>query len=131
MDFYFKALAGALIAAVLGMMLEKQGKEFSLLLLMLLCSLICILALGFLEPVMDFLRKLEELIPLEPGLLRILVKIAGISLAGELAGRLCMDSGSAAAGKAVQFLTNMVILWLSLPVMETMLELIGEVLEGI
>ena len=131
MDLYLKALAMALTAAILALMLEKQGKEFSLLLLLLVCASLGILALEFLRPVLDFLEQLESLIPVEQGLLSLLLKIAGISVVGELAVRLCADSGSAAGGKALRFLTNILILWLCLPMLESLLDLIHEMLEAL
>ncbi|MBR2888760.1 MAG: hypothetical protein IKC09_00620 [Oscillospiraceae bacterium] len=128
MDIYFKTVAGALVAAVLCLTLAKQGKEFSLLLLVLVTGMITVLALEYLDPVMAFFRRLEDLIGLDSGVLRILLKIVGISVVGETAGMICADSGNGALAKGLQFLTGILVLWLSLPMLEGLLELMDSIL---
>ena len=120
-----------LVAAVLGLTLQEKGKDFSLLLTIAACALVVLLAAGFVDPVLAFLQELEQLGNLDEPLIRIMLKAAGIGLVSEIAGMICTDAGAPSMGKALQMLGTAVILWLSLPVFEALLELIREILGGI
>ena len=131
MTLFWKAAAGALITVILGLVLGKQSKDLGLILTMAACSMVCILALTYLEPVLEFLRELEAFSDLQNDMLGILLKAAGIGLVSEIAALICTDGGNASLGKALQMLGMGVILCLSLPIMRTMLELISKILREV
>lgn len=128
---YGKALAGALTAAVLAVTVKKQEGDLSLVLSMCACILAALGAFSLLEPVLTFLRELEELAQLQSGVLGILLKITGIALTGELAAAILSDSGNAALARGMQMFTGAVITVLSLPILETLIRLVQEILGGI
>ena len=80
---------------------------------------------------MDLLSRLKDMAGISSQMLSILIKAAGIGLVSELASLICSDAGDNALGKAVQLLSNGVILWISLPLMEELLELLQEVLGSV
>lgn len=125
MDLFWKAAAGVLIAAVLGLAL---GKDISLLLALAVCAMGSVIALTYLEPVLDLIRRLEALAGIQSEMLGILLKAAGISLICELAVQICSDSGSAAFGKTLRFLGSSVILWLSVPLFQAVLNVLQQIL---
>lgn len=127
MVLFWKAAAGALITVVLGLALGKS-RDFSMLLSLAACTMISILALTYLEPILEFLRELESISQLQGDMLSILLKSAGIGLVAEIAAVICADAGNASLGKTLQFLGTGVILCLSLPILRTMLELIQKIL---
>lgn len=126
-----KAAAGALIAAILGVILQRQGKEYALILVLAVSVMGLCLALSYLKPVLSFLERLQVIGNLNSEMLGILCKAVGIGLLGEMTATVCMDSGNASLGKMLQLLSAAVILWLSLPIMEQVIDLIEEVLEGV
>ena len=128
MGMFWKAIAGVLLAAVLSLTVKKEQGDLSLVLTMTVCCMVCMLVLGYLEPVLEFLQELEALGDLQKDMLGILLKATGISLVGEIAGMVCTDGGNASLGKAVTLLANAVILYISLPIMRTMLDLIQKIL---
>ena len=128
MGYFWKATAGVLVAVVLGLALEKQGKDFSLLLTMAVCAMAAGAAFVYLEPVLDFLWELEALSELQDDMLGILLKCVGIGLVAELATMICSDSGNASMGKQLQMLGSSVILYLSVPVFRSLLTLIQDIL---
>lgn len=128
MGYFWKATAAVLIAVVLGLALEKQGKDFSVLLTMAVCCMTAGIAFVYLEPVLDFLWELEELATLQGDMLGTLLKAVGIGLAAELAAVVCTDGGNASLGKQLQMLGSAVILYLSLPIFRSLLSLIQEIL---
>lgn len=131
MEVYFKAIGGALIALVLCLSLYGTGKDFALLLGALSCCMVIAVSMIYLEPVIRFFRELEEMISLDSDLLEILLKAVGIGVIGELSSLICIDSGNGALGKTVQLMTSALVLWLSLPLLQSLLDLIREIMEAI
>ena len=131
MDIYLKTICGAMIALLMTLVLSGIGKDYALLLGLLACCMITAVAMAYLEPIMVYFRQLEELIPLDNGLLEILVKITGIGIVGEIAVMICADSGNSALGKTLQLLTSVLILWMALPLLQMLLELVQGILEGL
>ena len=129
MDGYIKAVAVALIAAVIGLVLAKQNKDTALLLTIMACGLILIATMGYLRTITDFLATLEALIGLEGDHFRILLKIVGIGLLSEVASMICSDAGNGSLGKSLQILATVLILCLSIPLLQQLLELIRGILE--
>lgn len=129
MTVFFQAAAAVLLASVLG--LAVQRREIGSVLTIAVCCMVLLLAVSYLDPVMDFLRQLQDMGNLDSGLIPILFKAVGIAVVSEIAGMVCADAGNASMGKAMQILGTAVILWLSIPVFNALLDLIRSVLGGI
>ena len=128
MGTFLSVLAAVLLAVVLGLVLNKQNKDMSLMLTMAVCAMVLIAAAVYLRPVLDFVKKLQSVGNLDSDILQIILKSVGIALVGEIAGMICNDSGFGAMGKAIRILSMVVILWLSLPLMESLLELLQKIM---
>ncbi len=131
MDVFWKAAAAALVTATLGIVLAKQQKDLFPLLIISGCLLVAVAGMKFLRPVLAFLSELERLGNLRSDYLGILIKALGIGLVTELAGSVCADSGSGSLAKALGILGTCVIIWLSIPVFQAVLDLIVGILGGI
>ena len=131
MDIYLKALGASMIGLLITLVLSGTGKDFSLLLGLLICAMVTTVAMYFMEPVMTLIGQLESMIPVESNLLRFLIRITGIGTVGEIAAMICADAGNSAMGKTLQMMTGITILWLALPLMQMLLDLIREIMEGI
>ena len=129
MDTFFRLVGGVLFAVVLGVTLSRQSQDITLVLSVGVCCMVVMAAAVFLTPVMDLIRRLQQLAQLEEGALNTVLKAVGIGLVGEIAALVCGDAGNAALSKAVQIATASAVLWLSVPLMEELLVLIREVLE--
>ena len=128
MDRFWQAAAGGLVAVVLWLILSRQGRDLALLLSLLACCMV-LAAMGlYLEPVLDLVKRLERLGNLQPEWISIMLKSMGIGLIVELTSLICADAGNASVGKAIQFLGTSVILWLSIPLINGLLDLITQVL---
>lgn len=128
MEGFWQGAAAVLLTVILVLALGKQGKEAGLLLTLAVCCMLGVVALSYLEPVVALMHRLQNLTGLDSGMLQILLKAVGIGIVGEIAGLICSDVGNAALGKALQLLSGAVILWLSIPMIESLLELLSEVL---
>jgi stage III sporulation protein AD len=128
MERFWQAAAGALVAIVLWLILSRQGRDYALLLSLLVCCMILTVMGRYLEPVLDLVKRLQMLGNLQPEWISVMLKAVGIGLVVELASLICSDAGNASVGKAIQFLGTSVILWLSIPLINGLLDLITQVL---
>lgn len=131
MDGMMKAAAGVLITAVLSIILQRHGKEYGLVLVVAVCAMGGCLALSYIKPVVVFLQKLQQLANLNSEIFEILLKSVGIGVISEIAGSICTDTGNGSLAKMLQLLSTVVILWLSLPIFNQVMDLIGEVLKNV
>ena len=131
MDLFLKATSAALVTVVLSLALGKQGRETATLLTVLVCTMIMTLAIRYLEPVWEFLDKLEAMGSLNSELMGTLFKVVGIGLLAEIAATVCADAGSTSLGKTLQLLSSAVILWLCIPIFTALMDLIQGILGGL
>ena len=128
MSTFLQVIAGALVSVVIGLALSKQGKDITLLLGITVCTMVLAAALVYLKPVMDFAQSLQQMSMLDSGMLRIMLKAVGISLIAEIACLICADSGNGALSKGIQIFASVTVLWISVPLMQELLELIQKIL---
>lgn len=128
MEGFWKATAAILLTVILIVAVGKQEKDISVLLGMAVCCLAGVIAISYLEPVVDLMWELGQLGEISGSTLGILMKAVGIALVSEIAGMLCSDSGSVSLGKMLQMLGSAAILYLSIPIFRGLLTLIQEIL---
>lgn len=128
MNDYLKASALVLVGVILCMVLSGQNKYYPALIAIAVSAMIGVAAMQYIRPILDFFTELQANGIWDNSLLLILLKAVGIGILSEIVTMVCADSGNAAMGKSLQFLTMAVILWLSLPLFEGLLELVGELL---
>ena len=128
MDTFFQVTGGVLIAVILGVTLQKQEKDISVMLILCVCCMVITVMAAYLEPVFDFVQAAMSLGQIKTELLKPILKAAGIGIVAEIACLICTDSGNAALGKSIQLLSAAVILWLSLPLLQALLELMQRML---
>lgn len=131
MEVFWKAVGCSFVSVLLSLTVEKQGKDFSILITLASASVLAVTAARFIEPVVDFLTSLEKLGKMSTTLLTVLIKIMGIGITGEISASVCMDAGNTAVAKGLHFLTNAAIFSLSIPVYSSLVELIQNILGGI
>ena len=128
MGVFLKAVAGILTALILWLSLDKHGKDFSILLTLAVCAMIITVAMSFLQPVVDFINKIQAIGNLDNDLLAVILKVVGIGLIAEINALICKDAGNESMGKALQILASVVIVWMSIPVFEKLLSLLDNLL---
>lgn len=131
MDLFWKVSAGVLITVILVLALGKQERDIGLLLTIAACCMAGTAALQFLEPVLNFLYRLQSLAYMEGSILKTLFKLAGIALVAEIAAMLCSDAGCGSLGKSIQLFSAAVILYLSIPIFEELVSLIQDIMGGL
>ena len=105
------------IAALLGLVLRRSSPEVTL------------LALG--QPLGELLAFLDSLTAqagVSAALFRPLYKIVGIALVIKVGGGLCRDAGESALASVLELAGTVCALLTALPLLQAVLELIGELL---
>ena len=128
MDTFIKVSAGAIVALVLYLILNKQAKDFSAVLSICACCTIIIYAVNFLKPLIDFIKKIESLGQFDPEILKILLKSVGVGLLTEITSLICVDAGNSSLGKSLQILGSSVILYLAIPLFSNLIDIVQDVL---
>ncbi len=128
MELFLKAVAGIFVTLVLCLTLDRHSKDLSLLLSTAVCVMVIAAAVSFFRPVFDFFEKLRDIGKLDNDLIRVLLKSAGVGMMTEISASICADGGNGALGKSVRILGTGLILLLSVPVFERLLELIENIL---
>lgn len=128
MNDFLKISAGSLMALLLWLMLNKNAKDMSVLLTLAVCAIIFAATVAFLQPVIDFLRKIQVIGTLDDELFSVILKVVGIGIIGEICIMICKDAGNESIGKVLQILSSVVVLWMSIPVFEKLLTLLDKIL---
>lgn len=128
MEDYVKVIGLVLVGVIICLVLSGHGKQFSALLTLATCAMVTIAALAYIRPVLDFFNRLQASGNWNNELFSVLIKVVGIGILSEIVSLICADSGNASMGKTLQFMTVSVILWLSLPLFEGLMELVEQLL---
>ncbi len=113
---------------ILTLAVGKREKDLSVVLAMAGCCFVGICGIFYLRPVVDLMRQLAQMGNVQGTILEILLKAVGIALVSETAGMLCTDAGNGALGKMLQTLGGAAILYLSIPLFQSVLTLIQDIL---
>ena len=131
MNIVLKVIAGILVAIVLTQVLSKHNKDMAALLIIMVCVMVAAASFYYLKPIVDFLKELQTIGNLNEKMMQILLKSVGIGLVTELTTLICADTGNTSLGRSLQILSLAVILWLSLPLFQKLLNLIDTVLGAV
>lgn len=127
MELYLKACAAVLLAVFLTLAVGNNN-GMGILISIAVCSMVCLIAMEYLKPVVNFVETLADTGQLDNSLLKVLLKVTGIGMISEIASLVCSDSGNASMGKSIQLLGTIVILWLSIPLLTAFMELLQSIL---
>ena len=128
METFWKAIAVIILTVILGVTLGKTEKDISVVLSVAACSIIMIIAMQYLEEVIAFLWQLSSKESKQIPSIKIILKITGVALVTELTTLVSSDAGNSSLGKAVEILGNAAILNLALPLLETFLTILQELM---
>lgn len=128
MNEIFKIIGVAMTSVVLFLFIGKQNKDIAVLISLAACCAVIVFALNYLDGVIAFIWDLGNIGQLNHTFLQLLLKAVGIGLVGEIASLICADAGNSALGKTIQISTVGAILWISLPLLSAILELMNQIL---
>ena len=128
MEVLLKAAAVAVVGAVLGLVLKKNTPEISLLLSMAISCAVLALGAELLKDVLDFVTSLTEVTNISSASISAVLKAVGIGIVTRIAVDICKDSGQTSAASSVELAGTVTALFVAMPLMETVLEMIRSLL---
>ena len=128
MNDFLKVTAGIYIALFMYLILNKQCKDFSILLSIAVCCVILAVAAKYLEPLINFIEDLKQFIKIDTQILKIMSNSVGIGLLTEITCTICTDAGNSSFGKVLEILASIIILYLSIPLFTDLMEIVEDIL---
>ncbi|MCI5874215.1 MAG: SpoIIIAC/SpoIIIAD family protein [Clostridiales bacterium] len=117
-------IAGVLIAIPL----KRERGEYSTFIAIIVCVCISFYLLTKVETILEFVERVEMLIPVDSKYVRMLIKMVGITYVAEFATNICKDAGYAAIASQIEIFAKLSILVVSVPVLGAFLEMVGNYL---
>ncbi len=119
-----------LIGAVLIILIKQYRPEYTILLSAVTAGALFLIALVWLVPLFGSLGRIAEEIYGISEPMKVVLKCLGVCYLTELGSALCKESGQTAISSKIELCGRILILTLSLPLVETFLGLIKELIRG-
>lgn len=117
-------IAGVLIA----LPLKKERGEYSTFIAITVCICIFVYLLTKVEVILDFVRQLDSMLPVDGRYIGMLIKMIGITYVAEFASNICKDAGYGAIAGQIEVFAKISILMVSVPVLMAFLKMVGNYL---
>ena len=107
----------------------KSGKsEYGIYVSLAVSLFLFLCMLSRLEIFVQTVKKIADYIKLDAGQMSILLKMAGVTYVAEFASGICKDAGYQNIAVQIEIFTKLTILAIGMPVLLSLLELIGDFL---
>ncbi len=117
------------IAGILLAILMKEIKpEYGFYIIVTTGILILFFSVGKLSYVLQAWKDIQNMVPIEPGYINILLKMVGITYIGQFSAGLCKDAGYHSVAGQIEIFGKLAIMAVSMPVLVALLETIHEFL---
>ena len=125
----FKIAAIGIIAALLIGFLRESKPEIALIVSLAAGALILIFVVDYLVQAFQVFEILMEKSGIDKDLIGAIIKIVGIGYITEFAANICLDSNNKAIADKIQFGGKVLILVISLPLLNAMIDIILSLLQ--
>ena len=129
MDIIRIAMIG-LAGVVLALMLRQQKSEYALYISLAAAVLILVFSVDRLTVVMETIRRIEEYLQIDSAMIRILIKMIGITYVAEFATGICKDDGFGTLGGQIEMFAKLSVMAVSVPVLLALIETVEGLLGG-
>ncbi len=107
----------------------KSGKsEYGIYVSLAVSLFLFLCMLSRLEIFVQTVKKIADYVKLDAGQMSILLKMAGVTYVAEFASGICKDAGYQNIAVQIEIFTKLTILAIGMPVLLSLLELIGDFL---
>ncbi|MGI5986189.1 MAG: hypothetical protein GXY01_01135 [Clostridiales bacterium] len=126
MELIIKATVIGVAGAILTLIIKKTNPEISTVLTLAVCTVIAGLTLKAFSSVKEVLELVEVGTGFSSAYTAPVLKCVGIGITARLGSDICKDSGQAAVASSVEICGAVCALYVSLPLIKTLLRMIGE-----
>lgn len=128
MEVVVKVIAVGLIGTILCLVIGKSTPELAICLAICTGVVLVAYAMGVLSGVIDFVQQIAESAGLSSAIINPVLKTAAIGILTKLACDICKDAGQGAIASAVELTGVAAALYVALPLMRTVFNMIEELL---
>ena len=107
---------------------KKVKSEYSMMIGMGVCLMVFLFLMTKIQVVLLFVERLEALAVIDSSYIAVILKMIGIAYVAEFAIDVCKDAGYSAIGSQIETFAKISILVVSLPILLTFLETMGDIL---
>ncbi|MBQ2390029.1 MAG: stage III sporulation AC/AD family protein [Clostridia bacterium] len=120
----FSIIVISVIVSVLAILIKQNNPTYSVLLIIIFAVIITTVAInylfGLIENIMDSLGTIDY----APEFVKILLKAIVICVLSDLTSNICKDSGNGSIAVCIDVVTKVILLSLTLPIVEKLVEII-------
>lgn len=120
----------AVLGVVLALNVKSQKAEYSVFVSLGLCLFVLSFALERLNYIVEMIHELTEMIAIDKSYIFLILKLIGISYISEFASALCKEAGFAAISGQIELAGKLTMVFMSIPIVFTVLETIQHFLNG-
>ena len=121
------ALLGV-VGTLLALQFKSGKSEYGIYVSLAVSLFVFLCMLSRLEIFVRTVKKIADYIKLDAGQMSILLKMAGVTYVAEFASGICKDAGYQNIAVQIEIFTKLTILAIGMPVLLSLLELIGDFL---
>ena len=121
------ALLGV-VGTLLALQFKSGKSEYGIYVSLAVSLFLFLCMLSRLEIFVRTVKKIADYIKLDAGQMSILLKMAGVTYVAEFASGICKDAGDQNIAVQIEIFTKLTILAIGMPVLLSLLELIGDFL---
>lgn len=121
------ALLGV-VGTLLALQFKSGKSEYGIYVSLVVSLFLFLCMLSRLEIFVRTVKKIADYIKLDAGQMSILLKMAGVTYVAEFASGICKDAGYQNIAVQIEIFTKLTILAIGMPVLLSLLELIGDFL---
>lgn len=123
-----KIIGIAFVSVIIIVILKQYRPEFAIYASILAGVLILTLASNTLSGIIDMIKSISSKTSINSQFLMILIKITGIAILTEFAVSVCKDSGESAIASKVDIGGKIIIISMSIPIINALIETVVKVL---
>lgn len=120
-----KIILIGIVAVLISINLKAINAQYSLYIGFAACIIIASYGLLKAKIIIEMIEEIMGIMTIRNEYIRIMIKIAGLTYAGEFTSNICKDAGHQALASQIEFALRLTILTMSLPIITSMIEMIG------
>jgi stage III sporulation protein AD len=130
MSLLLQLLGISIITSLIALLLNQVNPIFSRLLVLVVGGWIVIVALQPFAAIIQFIVEMANVTSVNAAYLTLLLKMIGIAYVTQFGGQLIRDAGQEALAQKVEFVAKIIILYLALPIVKHLFQLISSLFAG-
>lgn len=124
MKSFLQVTVIGLVTVVFTNLLRKNSKDLSVLLSLAACCVIAVMVAELVRPILSFLEKIRGFSKLDKALTEPVFKTVGIGILTQISANVCADAGESAISKLIELCGGILALYISLPLLESVLDML-------